>query len=843
MIKRVFKKTNTPIRKNGTNGSRPKKNELKVTRVEHDFYPGEDKARPSGGMLLHGTMPVDSLGDVTTPSDTARRRDELLKTRATIDELRAAIRVEKTPSKHQLPVRIAEPSTFSRLPVKVATPSTSRPKLEKQKKKKKKKSTTKRRNNKPISFVTVPSTSVSTWDTSPPEKSSFTKKAVKLKRPAKTIRFTTVERTQETEQKEIRKESTNPFMNHDNRVSTTSKIVSPSSRDKRRIAIENMCSMLPESCNGRRILAALRQEDSDRDGRVTLREIRLAMKRLSESPYDIKNKVLIALVNAFGGTGDLIEIDAISDAVDSLKFEQEEEKVGEKDRSTVTRRVSSQQQHDVRISSDAKTSSPFHDIDNKILSDMPAMLRAAFHSKDLDLLSTSLLQMDSKEAQYWMNVAHETGMWNLEDSSSSSSSTHVDVDLPRRENNEPVISSSSSSSKRVLFSTPFHQQQESFAMSSPHREREILLEISTKLSTKNHRFREALRFYLGNPRSLDMTCEQFGEALNRMNIEINRQEFQSLVSKCSGTSSGRVDYTKLQALIASYEDDPNMVMDAPVIATAVGTTTAQVPSSMNTATIQVLNDTVTKPSDNATTSNAKLQVPAQPSVTSMVTISTPGNTPTAAPTSSMLDEGPTCARYDDMVPDCAKIFSCDDLECGLCFEGGCVEKSAVMESFDCIDKDNQEKRSTMTLVRCYSSVVEYVFTPIYNAFIACCQAFGRCLSAVWTTVFVPIGNAFYMCVEAVFTCIFAGFNMIWDYVFVPIGNVIVFILTGIGNIFNAIFNAISACMGAIFENVIVPIGNAIGIVLSAIGSVIGAFLSAIGNFLAAIWSAFTSILP
>jgi hypothetical protein len=90
-------------------------------------------------------------------------------------------------------------------------------------------------------------------------------------------------------------------------------------------------------------------------------------------------------------------------------------------------------------------------------------------------------------------------------------------------------------------------------MSSPHREREILLEISTKLSTKNHRFREALRFYLGNPRSLDMTCEQFGEALNRMNIEINRQEFQSLVSKCSGTSSGRVDYTKLQALIASYE--------------------------------------------------------------------------------------------------------------------------------------------------------------------------------------------------------------------------------------------------------------------------------------------------
>ena len=505
--------------------------------------------------------------------------------------------------------------------------------------------------------------------------------------------------------------------------------------------------------------------------------------------------------------------------------------------------------------------------------------------------------------------------------------------------------------------------------------------------------------------------------------------------------------------MSTQKDDPNMVMDAPVIATAVGTTTAQVPSSMNTATIQVLNDTVTKPSDNATTSNAKLQVPAQPSVTSMVTISTPGNTPTAAPTSSMLDEGPTCARYDDMVPDCAKIFSCDDLECGLCFEGGCVEKSAVVESFDCIDKDNQEKRSTMTyvvmlpflplalaylllkwvfcnlgpclvipfiiqtlfvilaniargvvqktamvfswictyviylpfamgyhqvviptitwicenvvtpictllctfvtflcdhvfvpiyvgfttclqffwdgivwvfskiadaitwiyeslltpcciaisncfvavwnsmttcisscatlihtyilvpmnnclsyiatsiwacltsignfiytyiwlsLVRCYSSVVEYVFTPIYNAFIACCQAFGRCLSAVWTTVFVPIGNAFYMCVEAVFTCIFAGFNMIWDYVFVPIGNVIVFILTGIGNIFNAIFNAISACMGAIFENVIVPIGNAIGIVLSAIGSVIGAFLSAIGNFLAAIWSAFTSILP
>ena len=91
--------------------------------------------------------------------------------------------------------------------------------------------------------------------------------------------------------------------------------------------------------------------------------------------------------------------------------------------------------------------------------------------------------MDSKEAQYWMSVAHQTGMWNLEDSSSSG--THVDVDLPRHEDNEPVVSTSSSSSKRVLFSTPFHQQQESFAMSSPHREREILLEISTKLSTKN----------------------------------------------------------------------------------------------------------------------------------------------------------------------------------------------------------------------------------------------------------------------------------------------------------------------------------------------------------------------
>ena len=90
IFKRVFKKTNTPIRKNGSNRSAPTKNELKITRVEHDFYPGEDKARPSGGMLLHGPMPVDSLGDVTTPSDTARRRDELLKTRATIDELRAA---------------------------------------------------------------------------------------------------------------------------------------------------------------------------------------------------------------------------------------------------------------------------------------------------------------------------------------------------------------------------------------------------------------------------------------------------------------------------------------------------------------------------------------------------------------------------------------------------------------------------------------------------------------------------------------------------------------------------------------------------------------------------------
>ena len=353
MLKRVFKKTNTPIKKNDSNKS---KNQLRVTRVEHDFYPGEDKARPSGGMLLHETIPVDSLGDVTTPSDTARRRDELLKTRATIDELRAAIREGKTSPTPPIPVKVITP-------VKVTTPLSNV--KSKRKEIKNKKSTTK--NRKPISFVSVPSTSVSnTWDSSPPLRppSCVRRKAVTLKRPAETIHFTTVERTQEnknrtqentnrtqenknveTERKK-KIESTNPFRNHDNRVVTTSKIVSPSSRDTRRAAIENMCDMLPESVNGRRILAALRQEDSDRDGRISLREIRLAMKRLSDSPYDIKNKVLIELLNAFGDTGDLIEIDALSDAVDSFKFQKEDEK---EDLFTEEKVVPSSQQRHMKI--------------------------------------------------------------------------------------------------------------------------------------------------------------------------------------------------------------------------------------------------------------------------------------------------------------------------------------------------------------------------------------------------------------------------------------------------------------------------------------------------------------
>ena len=57
-------------------------------------------------------------------------------------------------------------------------------------------------------------------------------------------------------------------------------------------------------------------------------------------------------------------------------------------------------------------------------------------------------------------------------------------------------------------------------------------------------------------------------------------------------------------------DEPTTAAKPPVKTTELSkaTTTAQVPSSMNTATIQVLNDTVTKPSDNATTSNAKHSV-------------------------------------------------------------------------------------------------------------------------------------------------------------------------------------------------------------------------------------------
>ena len=212
---------------------------------------------------------------------------------------------------------------------------------------------------------------------------------------------------------------------------------------------------------------------------------------------------------------------------------------------------------------------------------MPAMLRAAFHSKDLNLLSTSLLKMNAEEAQYWMSVARQTGIWNLEEDNR----VCADVD-PRRENNNNniVVSSSSSPSNRVLFSTPFqhHQQQREHVATSPQREREILLEISAKLATKNHRFREALRFYLGNPKSLDMTCEQFGDALNRMNIAINREEFQSLVSKCSGGSSGRVDYTKLQALIASYETQTS----SPIITSEGGFATPV--SSNNTTKSRIL---------------------------------------------------------------------------------------------------------------------------------------------------------------------------------------------------------------------------------------------------------------
>ena len=506
----------------------------------------------------------------------------------------------------------------------------------------------------------------------------------------------------------------------------------------------------------------------------------------------------------------------------------------------------------------------------------------------------------------------------------------------------------------------------------------------------------------------------------------------------------------------SNKDDPNNV---PVTITTVVGTAAPVlkpPSPGTTMKVQSVSIPTTTPISNSTTS--------QPSVTSMVTISTPGDTPTSSSTSYLIDEGPTCAKYDDMLPDCTKICSLNDLECGLCFEGGCVEKSAVVESFDCIEKDNQKERSPMmyiimmpflplalgylflkwvmcnlgpcllipfifqtlfvilvnimrgilqkmsmiaswickyivylpfamgyhqvvlptitficenvvtpictglctlvtlmndyiftpvyvgittclqfiwdgivwvfsqianatnwiyesllvpcctalsnffvavwngitacctaisqfihnyifvpintclsyiassimsclqsignfmyvyiwlSLVSCFNALVEYVAKPIYNAFVACYQAFGRCLNAIWETVFVPIGNAFYVCVEAVFNGVCFFFKMIWDYLFVPIGTVFVMIFTGIGNILSAIFQGISACMNAIFENVFVPIGNAIGAVFTAIGNAIGAVFTAIanvmfaifgalGNFLAAIWNAFTSILP
>jgi len=566
MLRRVFTKTHTPVKIQQQQKTNEDVHVLHVTpvpRVEHDFYPGEDKVRPSGGMLLRGTIPVDSLRDVTTPSDTARRRDELLKTRATIDELRAAIR---------RPENVQTPDSLTRSPAVIMNMSKKKKKKSDVKKKKKKRSTVKKNITKTpstttgraISFVTAPSTSIPSWNTSPPLRPPSTTKPVKLTRPAETIHFTIASNENEEDENNImekkREESRNPYMNHETRVIATPKMISPQSRDTRRNAIVNLCEMLPESCNGRRLLAALRQEDSDRDGFVTLREIRLAVKRLIESPYDMKNNVLIALMNAFGrgDMGDLISIDDLSDSVDGLKFE--EESVSAAAASTVSETISktsstarttttSSSSH-VKTTNNENISSPFHNMNDSVLKNMPPLLAAAFHSKDMNLLSTALLNMKAEEAQYWMHFARQTGIWSLDENNENN---HND------ENKNEVDSASSSSSKQLMFSTPFQQQQQNqVVITSPQREREILLKISTKLATKSHSFREALRFYLGNPRSLDMTLEQFQDALKRMNIEISRQEFNSLTSRCRVSSTGHVGYTKLQALIASCESESSL---------------------------------------------------------------------------------------------------------------------------------------------------------------------------------------------------------------------------------------------------------------------------------------------
>ena len=247
-----------------------------------------------------------------------------------------------------------------------------------------------------------------------------------------------------------------------------------------------------------------------------------------------------------------------------------------------------------------------------------------------------------------------------------------------------------------------------------------------------------------------------------------------------------------------------------------------------------------------------------PVVTSMVTVS--NLAPTQAPTTSstILDEleGPTCARYDDMGPDCVKIFRCDDLECGLCLTGGCVEYSAVVESFDCVEKDDQTERSTLTYI------IMLPFLPVALAWLLFKWIFCNlgpciCIPFIVQTVIVVFMN-FWRGVFQKFSLIATWFCTYVIYLPFAMGfhQVILPTITFIcENIVSPICTALCTCTQFVVDRIITPvcvaISNGIGYVVDGITWGCGHFgggctfvyermllpcCTAIGNFFTVIWN-------
>eukprot|EP00940_MAST-03C_sp_MAST-3C-sp2_P000570 g570.t1 len=199
---------------------------------------------------------------------------------------------------------------------------------------------------------------------------------------------------------------------------------------------------------------------------------------------------------------------------------------------------------------------------------LPSTVRAAIHSRDIELLSRALLKLPADVAQRAMIEARSAGLWKEEERDETQgknspaadqrrNATKIEISPPTVEKTEtrPLESSSSAPARSDAAGSEYIRWSLANAARCEVglRDRQILEKISTKLSMRSSRIRDALKYYLGNPRSISMHPNDFRRALDRMGVFVTDAEFSRLVSRLTRPNSDTLDYTILSRLIAAND--------------------------------------------------------------------------------------------------------------------------------------------------------------------------------------------------------------------------------------------------------------------------------------------------